>query len=135
MDREVQKDGVPMTPQATRRAEPRKRTNLRAGAWLLMACSLGASAAAASCTVVHGTGSTGHTATTSSSGGGMTGTGGMGGGGGGPAITGRSVFESTVLDGMMSECGACHGLGGIADAPFLAAPDVYVSITTWPGVV
>lgn len=108
-----------------------------AGAWLLLAGALGASAAAASCTVVHGGGSTGHASTTSS-GGGTTGAGGTGAGGSGgsaPAVTGRSLFESTVRDGMMTECGACHQLGGAADAPFLAAPDIYVSITTWPGVV
>jgi hypothetical protein len=47
----------------------------------------------------------------------------------------RNLFETTVLQGMQNECGGCHDLGGIADDPFLAAPDPYVSITTWPGVI
>jgi hypothetical protein len=29
----------------------------------------------------------------------------------------------------------CHEAGGIADAPFLAGPDYYQSITSWPGIV
>src|SRR5262249_6739375 len=33
------------------------------------------------------------------------------------------------------ECGACHKLGGLSEAPFLAEPDVYGSITSWPGII
>jgi hypothetical protein len=99
-----------------------------------MLAPLGA-AAASSCTVVHN-GSTTTTSTTTTSGtGGSAGTGGMIGTGGSPAETGRALFESSVLDGIMAECGTCHQLGGAADVPFLAAPDIYVSITTWPGIV
>ena len=45
------------------------------------------------------------------------------------------MFESTVQQGLMAECGACHQLQGAADSPFLAAPDLYISVTTYPGVV
>lgn len=80
--------------------------------------------------MVRGGGSTttGHGTSTGSGGGGGT-------GGDAPGVSGRSIFESTVLPDLMTECGACHQLGGIADAPFLAQPDVYVAITTWPAVV
>jgi len=68
-----------------------------------------------------------------------TGSGGEGGAGGGTGVgadgTGRALFEETVQDGVMSECGACHQLQGAADAPFLAAPDIYESIITYPGIV
>jgi hypothetical protein len=73
---------------------------------------------------------------------GTTGSGGEGGQGGGSIGEGgatgesaRDVFEATVREGLMAECGACHQLQGSADAPFLAAPDQYVSVTTYPGVV
>ena len=70
---------------------------------------------------------------TSSTGGG----GGEGGGGGAQSLGGdpRQVFEETVEAGLLAECGACHQLQGAADAPFLAAPDLYVSITSYPGIV
>jgi hypothetical protein len=111
----------------------------KVSACLLMAVSLGA-ASAASCTVVHGSGSTGgHTSSSSSGGGGAGGAGGaMGGGGGdgGPVVDpGRALFESTVQDAMVKECGTCHKLGGISDKPFLSAPDYYDSITHWPNAI
>jgi hypothetical protein len=99
--------------------------------WLLFAFALG-SVAAASCSVVHGTGvDTSHQKTGTET----------GAGGEAPydagdtGETGRSIFESSVQPGMMSECGACHQLNGVADAPFLAQPDLYDSITTYRGVV
>lgn len=48
--------------------------------------------------------------------------------------TGRELFEA-FKQKMLGECGTCHQLGGAADAPFLAMPDPYVSITSWPGIV
>jgi hypothetical protein len=36
---------------------------------------------------------------------------------------------------LLMECGACHQLGGVSDDPFLAGPDVYVTITSWPGFI
>jgi hypothetical protein len=102
----------------------------RAAAWLLLVAPLVASVAA-SCKVVSHGGDT--SASTGSSGDGGA-DGGTGSGGSAP-LTGRDLFDSTVKDGLMMECGSCHQLGGIADAPFLAAPDIYVSVTTWPGVI
>lgn len=68
----------------------------------------------------------------SGAGGGEVGTGGEGGLPEG--VTGAELFAALEPD-LMDECGACHQLQGSADAPFLAAPDTYVSITSWPGVV
>lgn len=65
-------------------------------------------------------------------------TGGAGGAGGGEADAGpptlREIFEAFQPQ-ILGECGGCHQLEGSADAPFLAAPDVYASITSWPGVI
>lgn len=72
---------------------------------------------------------------TTGSGGGEGGQGGSTGEGGATGETARDVFEASVRQGLMAECGACHQLQGAADAPFLAAPDLYVSVTTYPGVV
>lgn len=145
MDRDLQREDLRMTrpaAQAGKATRAYPKSGYAAG-WLLL---LGASvtAAAVSCTVVGGHSSTGMThtnttsteTTTSMGTGGSGGSGGMGTGGSTTMeITGRSIFESTVQNDMVMECGSCHKLGGIADAPFLAAPDIYVSITTWPGVV
>src|SRR5689334_7164028 len=93
----------------------------RGAAWLFLILAPICAAFGASCSVVHhGGGTTGGT------GGGGSG-GSPAGTGGSVAVTGRSIFESTVKTPLLMECGACHGLGGVADAPFLATPDVYVS--------
>lgn len=69
-------------------------------------------------------------------GGSDTGTGGSGGeGGGNVGGDPRAIFEDTVLPLLMQECGACHQLQGAADAPFLAAPDPYIAITSYPGII
>jgi len=79
---------------------------------------------------------TGPSTTSTGSGGGGGGDGGTGGGGAPPTPEStREFFEQLVLPGLTAECGACHELGGPADAPFLAEPDPYVSITSWPGFV
>jgi hypothetical protein len=70
-------------------------------------------------------------ATTSTGGGGEGGAGGTSDLGGDP----RAIFEETLEGDLLSECGACHQLQGAADAPFLAEPDRYVSITSYPGIV
>jgi hypothetical protein len=59
---------------------------------------------------------------------------GAGGAGGGTGPTARSFFEAFEAD-LVEDCGPCHKEGGLADAPFLAAPDRYTSITSWPGIV
>lgn len=139
MDRDVQREGFRMSRSGRYAGGSRGGANI--AGWLLLLAASG-TAAATSCTIVGGQGNTGGSTVTTTTTTSSTATGGSGGSGGStgtggatPAITGRSIFESTVLDGMLMECGACHKLGGIADAPFLAAPDLYVSITTWPGIV
>lgn len=101
--------------------------------WLLLAAPLGA-VAVFSCTVVSGAGET----TGTTSGEASTSTGAGAGGSGGSDLpqgaTGKEIFASFQSD-LIGECGACHKLGGVADAPFLALPDVYSSIVTWPGIV
>jgi hypothetical protein len=96
---------------------------------LILAGALAASVAA-SCKVVHPPGSTTTT-------GGSAGAGGSAvvDAGGNPAVTGREIFESTVQTQLLMECGACHQLGGVSDDPFLAGPNVYVTITSWPGFI
>ncbi len=66
-------------------------------------------------------------------------TGGSGTGGGtgdgGPGNTaGRDLFKSMEAD-LMTACGVCHDIGGLADTPFLAGPDRYQSFVSWPGIV
>lgn len=98
---------------------------------LLLVLLVGAGLAA-SCTTVPGVSNPPGTTGAGGSGGGGEG----GEGGGGPkAETGKELFESLLRQSILEECGACHQLGGAADAPFLAAPDIYVSLTSWPGVV
>lgn len=101
----------------------------RAAVWIALALPLLIAGAMGSCTVRENPTSS---STSSSSSGGTGGDGGMGTGGHTP--TGREIFEAFEPQ-MMSECGACHKLGGAADAAFLAEPDVYSSITSWPGIV
>ncbi len=56
-------------------------------------------------------------------------------GGGGSANDSRSFFEANVKPGLVGQCIGCHDLGGAADSPFLAGPDVYTTITSYPGIV
>jgi hypothetical protein len=81
-----------------------------------------------------GGGGEGGTATATSGAGGMA-DGGGGAGGMPPAQDPQALFNATVKPGLLSECNACHKLGGPADSPFLAGPDIYVSITTYPGII
>jgi hypothetical protein len=60
--------------------------------------------------------------------------GGGGEGGGGDPNVAHELWAAVEAD-VVTTCGACHEAGGIADTPFLAAPDRYVSITSWPGIV
>lgn len=74
-------------------------------------------------------------------------TGGLTGSGGGSAANGattgvgggltqdpKALFTALQPD-LVAACGDCHKAGGLADTPFLAEPDVYASITSWPGIV
>jgi hypothetical protein len=57
-----------------------------------------------------------------------------GGAGGAPGETARDKFDAIEAD-LVEACGACHQAQGSADAPFLAEPDRYSSITSWPLVI
>lgn len=57
-----------------------------------------------------------------------------GAGGAAPEKTAREYFDAIEED-LVKACGSCHKAGGIADAPFLAEPDRYQSITGWPAVI
>ncbi len=74
-------------------------------------------------------------ATTGFDGGLATSASGTGGGtGGAPGETARDLFAAIEGD-LVDACGACHQSQGSADAPFLAQPDRYASITSWPGII
>ncbi len=47
---------------------------------------------------------------------------------------GQEMFAALEPD-LVAACGTCHEAGGIADTPFLAAPDRYHSVVSWPGLV
>ncbi len=54
--------------------------------------------------------------------------------GGGLAVDPKTLF--VALEPQLEEaCGTCHKAGGLADTPFLADPNAYASISSWPGVV
>jgi len=58
-----------------------------------------------------------------------------GGSGGGAFVDSGKELWAGIEAEMVSACGTCHDAGGIGDAPFLAGPDRYKSVLTWPGVV
>ena len=105
--------------------------------WAVLTASLALAASLGACSGGNGgsnsNGGSATTDTSTDSGGG--GAGGMGGTGGESPLDDRGFFEQKVLPGLLNECGACHKLGGPADEPFLAEPDPYVSITSWPAIV
>jgi hypothetical protein len=57
-----------------------------------------------------------------------------GGGGGTPEAPGRMLFDA-LEDDFVAACDGCHDVGGIADMPFLAGPDRYHSVVSWPGFI
>jgi hypothetical protein len=59
---------------------------------------------------------------------------GAGGAGGAFVDSGKELWADLEPD-LFEACGACHDAGGIGDAPFLAGPDRYASVLSWPGVV
>jgi mono/diheme cytochrome c family protein len=96
--------------------------------WLVAAAglALGAATAAGACTpapdnIDLGTGGAG-----GESGGGDT--------GGAAPNNGKALFAALEGD-LYKACGSCHDAGGIADTPFLAGPDIYATIVSWPGLV
>ncbi len=67
-------------------------------------------------------------------GGGSSNNGGNGGAGGAFVDNGAELFAALEAD-LFTACGSCHEPGGLGDAPFLAPPDRYQSILSWPGIV
>lgn len=54
---------------------------------------------------------------------------------GGPSLNpGRDAFAAMEAD-LMKSCGMCHDVAGLADTPFLAGPDRYLSFVSWPAIV
>lgn len=85
--------------------------------------------------------------TTSASGAGPGTTAGSGGAGGSGGSTangsggsdaepnqGEEMFQALEAD-LMGACGVCHDAGGPSNTPFLAGPDRYATISSWPDVV
>lgn len=63
------------------------------------------------------------------------GTGGTGGSGGSVAPNQGKEFFAAREGDLYKACGSCHDAGGIADTPFLAGPDLYATIVSWPGII
>lgn len=107
------------------------RTPTRFGLWLVStsAIALALGNAAGACTqpptsIIPGLG-----------GGGQGGeSGGEGGSGGSVGNQGKALFDAMDQE-LYDACGSCHDAGGVADTPFLAGPDRYQSLLSWPGIV
>jgi mono/diheme cytochrome c family protein len=112
--------------------QPRLTPLTRWSLWLVAAgaCALGAATAAGACTPAPDTIDLGTGGSGSGSGGGANGS----GSGGAAANHGKELFAA-LQDDLYKACGSCHDAGGIADTPFLAGPDVYATISSWPGIV
>lgn len=69
--------------------------------------------------------------------GGNGGAGGAGGGGGTGGLPGANAEQlfAAIQDELVTNCESCHKLGGVANTPFLQAPNYYESVRTWPGIV
>lgn len=101
---------------------------------LVSALFVGGALASTGCEIAQNTtGSGGTGAGTGNGAGGESADGGGGSGAGGP-LSAKEMFLAIEAQ-MLDECGGCHDTSGISDAPFLAEPDRYASITTWPGIV
>lgn len=96
--------------------------------WLVAAgaLALGAATVAGACTPAPDTIDLGT--------GGGGGSGGESGSGGALPNRGKELFAALEGD-LYKACGSCHDAGGIADTPFLAGPDIYATIVSWPGLV
>ncbi len=57
-----------------------------------------------------------------------------GAGGAGMKVDPKPLFNAIQQD-LITACASCHEPGGVADRPFLAPPDRYQSIISWPGVI
>jgi len=61
-------------------------------------------------------------------------TGSGGGGGSAPKADPKALFAALESD-FVAACASCHEPGGVADRPFLAPPDRYQSVISWPGII
>ncbi len=68
-------------------------------------------------------------------GGGAGGESGEGGSGGGGVINKSKELFAALEGELVDACASCHDAGGVADTPFLAGPDRYKSMVSWPGIV
>ncbi|MFO0614231.1 MAG: hypothetical protein U0414_16700 [Polyangiaceae bacterium] len=59
---------------------------------------------------------------------------GTGAGGGMTAADPKELFAELEAD-FVAACASCHQPGGLADRPFLAQPDRYQSVISWPGII
>lgn len=57
-----------------------------------------------------------------------------GNGGGMPTQDPKELFAA-LEDEFVTACASCHIPGGLADRPFLAQPDRYQSVISWPGLI
>lgn len=60
--------------------------------------------------------------------------GGSGDDAGSSANKAEALFKEVEPE-LIATCGVCHEPGGLADTPFLAGPNRYQSVASWPGVV
>jgi len=98
--------------------------------WLVAAgaFALGAATVAGACTPAPDTLDLGS--------GGSSGSGSGSGGSGGAVGKNKGEELFAALEGdLYKACGTCHDAGGIADTPFLAGPDIYATMVSWPGIV
>jgi mono/diheme cytochrome c family protein len=111
--------------------QPRLTPLTRWSLWLVAsgAFALGAAIVAGACTPAPDNLGTGGGGT-----GGENGAGGQSGTGGAAPNHGKELFAALEGD-LYKACGSCHDAGGIADTPFLAGPDIYATIVSWPGLV
>ncbi len=93
--------------------------------------------------VAAGAGACSQAATPHLSGGGTGGGGSSGEGSGGGAqgsggavnkADGEKAFNA-LEPAFYAACGSCHDTGGVADMPFLAGPDRYQSVSSWPNFI
>lgn len=101
--------------------------------------ALGSAMSASSCVSQPTSLNAGGDGGTGGTGGSTGGSGGSTGGEGGEAPStgnkGASLFAALEDEFYQSCAPACHEAGGVADMPFLAGPDHYQSVISWPGIV
>lgn len=115
-----------MTAVLSRRFLP--TLSLGFAATIAVAIAAGAGACSQAATPHLSGGGTGGGDTASGSGGGQ------GTGGHVNKADGHSAFNA-LEPAFYAACGSCHDTGGVADMPFLAGPDRYQSVSSWPNFI